>query len=264
MQQEEFYIGWQAEAPPSFARVVQHCVIGLCILIPAVAVLIAVFQKGFSNGIFEFGTSTVIEGIYEENPYPFLVVNCGSDAAGRPSWQKILLVGKGKSGFTGKPAETIQAGRSIRASGFLIYNDGRVAMEVVDVEPVETVAVSPKEEIKAFGRVTLRGEVTDPKCLLGVMNPGEGKPHRDCAVRCIAGGIPPLLKVSNEKGDAEYYLLTGPDGAKAGNDILPFVGDGVQICGNLAQQSGWLTLQADFSTLQRINKGALNTTALCQ
>jgi hypothetical protein len=264
MQQEEFYIGWQAETPPSFARVVRRCVAGLCVLVPAIAVLVAVFQKGFSNGVFEFGTTTTVEGIYEESPYPFLLVHCGNDATGRPLQQQILLVGKGKSGFAENPAEPVRPGKPVRVSGFLIYNDGRVAMEVHKVEPAEAVEVGQREETQSFGRVTLRGEITDPKCLLGVMNPGEGKPHRDCAVRCIAGGIPPLLKVSNSKGDAEYYLLTGPDGTRAGDDILPFVGDGVQICGNLVQHGGWLTLQADFSTLQRIGKGSLNTTALCQ
>ena len=30
-----------------------------------------------------------------------------------------------------------------------------------------------------FGEVTLAGEIVDSKCYLGVMNPGNGKVHRD-------------------------------------------------------------------------------------
>jgi hypothetical protein len=29
--------------------------------------------------------------------------------------------------------------------------------------------------------MTLTGEIVDSKCYLGVMNPGQGKVHRDCA-----------------------------------------------------------------------------------
>ena len=44
-------------------------------------------------------------------------------------------------------------------------------------------------------RVMLRGEIVDSKCYLGVMNPGEGTVHRDCAARCLSGGLPPMLVV---------------------------------------------------------------------
>ena len=40
---------------------------------------------------------------------------------------------------------------------------------------------------------TLIGEIVDSKRYLGVMNPGNGKVHRDCAVRCLSGGIPPIF-----------------------------------------------------------------------
>jgi len=69
--QEEFYIGWQAEAPPSFAKAVRRFVIGLCLLVPALALLIVLFQNGFSNGTFEFGKTTELEGVFSENPSRF-------------------------------------------------------------------------------------------------------------------------------------------------------------------------------------------------
>jgi len=111
--------------------------------------------------------------------------------------------------------------------------------------------------------VSLRGEITDPKCLLGVMNPGRGKPHRDCAVRCIAGGIPPVLKVTGAGGETEFYLLTDADGSPINDRILDYVGDGVQICGRLVQEADWLLLRADPASIRRIHKAALETGIGC-
>ncbi len=147
--QEEFYIGWQAEAPPSFAKIVRRFVVGLCLLIPALAILITYFQNSFSNGTFEFGKTTELEGIFYEKPFPFLLIENGKDATGNPVFQKILLVGKGKFGFTadgtrymenGQPAfAKASAGKRIKASGFLIYNDGKTALEVESIENQGTI-----------------------------------------------------------------------------------------------------------------------------
>src|SRR5437870_13626118 len=60
----------------------------------------------------------------------------------------------------------------------------------------------------ALGPVTLRGEIVDSKCYLGVMNPGSGKVHRDCAVRCISGGIPPVFATNDFNGSPAILLLT--------------------------------------------------------
>ena len=67
-------------------------------------------------------------------------------------------------------------------------------------------------KVKDLGITKIKGEIIDPKCYFGVMKPGEGKPHRDCAIRCILGGISPMLAVKNEKGEANYYLLASSDG----------------------------------------------------
>ncbi|MBV6441094.1 MAG: hypothetical protein DYG98_26265 [Haliscomenobacteraceae bacterium CHB4] len=281
--QEEFYIGWQTEAPPSFARVVRRSVTGLCVLVPLTAILITYFQTGFSNGTFEFGKKTELEGIFSENPFPFLTIESGKDATGNPVFQKILLVGKGKFGFQkaegggwrveGEPAfAEAMAGKGVKVSGFLIYNDGKTAMEVESIEIQEeakefekpsTVYRPPSTVHRLPSAVQLRGEITDPKCLLGVMNPGQGKPHRDCAVRCLAGGIAPMLKVTGASGETEYYLLAGANGEALNDRLLEYAGDGVQICGRLEQQDDWWVLYADPATIRRVNKGTLNVGVMC-
>lgn len=264
---EEFYIGWQAEAPASFARVVRRFVVALCLIVPVLAASLVFFQRGFSNGVFEFGQKTELEGIFTQQPFPFLTIENGKDAAGKPVFQTILLVGEGKFGFatggaTGSAA--LRNGENIKVSGFLIYRDGKVAFQVDKFErrPASSLRLPPSTPY-SLSLVQLRGEITDPKCLLGVMKPGQGKPHRDCAARCIAGGIPPVLKVANAAGEAEYYLLAGPDGAPLNDSILQYAGDGVELCGRLEQQGDWPVLYTDPGSIRRINKGALAIDVMC-
>lgn len=265
-QDSEFYIGWQATAPPSFRRAIRGFVLTLALLIPWLVVAFVYFQNGFSNGVFEFGKTTELQGVYSVKPVPFLTIENGKNAAGRPVYQKILLVGPGKSGFKPDNAQQL-TGKTVKISGFLIYSDGKTACQVENISAISG-PVIPNADL-AFrhaalqASVTLRGEIADPKCLLGVMNPGEGKPHLDCAVRCISGGLPPLLKVSNMKGETEYYLLVGADGAPINEQLLNYVGSGVQLCGRLEQQADWLLLYTDLTSLKRIDKDGLNPGPMC-
>ena len=93
-----------------------------------------------------------------------------------------------------------------------------------------------------MGFQTLRGEIYDPKCAFGVMKPGYGKIHRSCAVRCISGGIPPVLKIENDNGQKNYVLLVDTMGSPINKAILPYVADQIQICGQLKRQDDWLVL----------------------
>jgi len=290
-QDNEFYIGWQAEAPPQIARLVRRFVFALAVFVPAVALLVVGFQRGFSNGTFEYGKLTELEGILTTHPVPFLTIQNGGGATGKPVLQKILLVGPGKFGFAeGKNGQwatlaNTTAPQPVHVSGFLIYHDGKTALEVAEIETLkpsnpqtfkpsnpqtlkpsnlQTLKPSNPQTFKPSNLITLQGELADPKCLLGVMKPGEGKPHRDCAARCIAGGIPPLMKVANAGGDTEYYLLVGPNGEALNDQLLPYAADGVRVCGRLEQVDDWLVLYTDPATLQRVNKYALNPGPLCQ
>ncbi|MCB9317580.1 MAG: hypothetical protein H6569_15675 [Lewinellaceae bacterium] len=269
-ENSEFYIGWQAEVPPGIARTVRRYVLALAVLMPLFIVLLTVFQRGFSNAVFEYGKQTTLEGVYTVAPVPFLTLQNGTDAAGRPVFQKILLVGPGKFGFQTEVPNPLEEhatdGETVKASGFLIYHDGKTAMEVSGFQTIAPALpqATGRRPNATLGKVRLRGEVTDPKCLLGVMKPGQGKPHRDCAVRCLAGGIPPVLKVANATGASEYYLLAGPDGESINARILEYAGDGVELCGTLEQSDDWLILYVDLNSLKRINKWVLNPGPMCQ
>lgn len=102
--------------------------------------------------------------------------------------------------------------------------------------------------------VTLKGEIVDSKCYLGVMNPGSLTPHRGCAVRCISGGIPPILLVRQEKGPPLYFLLVSSDGSPVNKQVLDMVAAPVEITGNIVRQGELSILRADPSTYRRVAK----------
>ena len=125
---------------------------------------------------------------------------------------------------------------------------------MVEVEPGSIVPEndlpSSQEVTRDLGSVTLIGEIVDSKCYLGVMNPGQGKVHRDCAARCISGGIPPIFVTADGR---DQMLLVGLDGRAVGRDGLrEFIAEPIQVRGEL--------LQRGSSRLLKIDPGALRHT----
>ena len=86
------------------------------------------------------------------------------------------------------------------------------------------------------------------------MKPGQGKPHRDCAIRCILGGIPPVMKVQNEKGETNYYLIVGPNGEKINEAVQDFVAEPTQLDARLVQYDDWIVMYVkDKEAMHRIS-----------
>jgi hypothetical protein len=102
-----------------------------------------------------------------------------------------------------------------------------------------------------LGSVSLVGEIVDTKCHFGVMNPGSGKVHRDCAVRCISGGIPPGLLVRDRDGKLQTILLAGADGRELHREIVDYAAEPVRVHGTLVRSAGFLVLRADSSDITR-------------
>lgn len=251
-KEQDFYIGWQEQAPAIFASKVKAFVIGIMLLIPLVVVLLVLNQKGFKSSVFELGQLTTLEGVLIDQPVPMLKTQIGLDANQQPLYQSIVLVGFGKKGAEQDLANITQTtgetwvNHSVKLRGTLIYYDGKVVLELSEgaaafVErgknPVPTFTKK-----QALGDIKLRGEIYDPKCALGVMKPGYGKSHRSCAVRCISGGIPPLFRVANLDQSVNYFLLLDEQGNKLNEQVLDYVADQIQICGRLEQQDDWMFL----------------------
>lgn len=251
----DFYIGWQDKAAPLFARPVRWVVIGLFVLIPLLAVLLVWQQRGFSDGVFEYSTQTTIEGQLIREPVPFLRVRVKSPAGSTPVYERMLLIGLGKHGADSTLHQWEQThgsltNKTLKIRGTLIYYEGKAALELTDQsDALLAVSAATAPSIPtpiSLGVISLQGEITDPKCFLGVMKPGDGRPHRSCAVRCISGGIPPLLYVTDNDGrQRSGYILVGANGERINGQMQPFVGKNVQLRGRLEQADNWLILHVD-------------------
>jgi len=88
-----------------------------------------------------------------------------------------------------------------------------------------------------LGYAELAGEIVDSKCYFGVMNPGRGKVHRDCAARCLSGGIPPALLVRDGAGSSATVLI-----ANFRRELLDHVAEPVALRGRLTRSAGRLIL----------------------
>jgi hypothetical protein len=263
MKNAEFYIGWMPKAPASFAKQVKKVLFILVPLALAVALLLAAYQKKFSTANFEFGKRTEIKGIYFNLPVPMLKVIDKNNAA-----ITILLIGYGKHGAGTAIREMEKEknmsfnNRELTLKGTLLYSDGKTLMQI-DAAENPVVAVGKKADAsfspqqKDLGLQKIKGEIIDPKCYFGVMKPGEGKAHRDCAIRCILGGIPPVLKVMNDKGEKNYYLIVGPNGEKMNEAVQDFVAEPVEIEARAVQQDDWVILYVKDKTINRISAVSL-------
>jgi len=245
---DDFYIGWQEKAAAAYAKKVRRFVLIVGLVIVAVATLFVLNQRGFADSVFEFGQLTEVEGLLIDEPVPMLKIQTDDG-----SFQTILLVGFGKIGAL----PTLQAiadeqgeplsGKVVKLAGTRIYDDAKFALELTEGAAAFKgfgTANIPLPQRSVVEENTFQGEISDPKCLLGVMKPGEGKPHRSCAARCIAGGIPPVFKTNSTP--PQYLLLTDATGNPINDRVAPFIGQSVQICGQLVRQDDWLILQADF------------------
>ena len=254
-----FYIGWQDEMPESNRKFLRSIVIALCVLLPLLAISVVYWQKPVNNHSFEFGQLTEISGTYYDLPYPTLV----ADPAGLPEGRSpnMLLVGFGKFGAEGIISDMEAAhgssldGKKVTFRGSLIYGDGKTVLELteqadalVKVDATSS-AVAPK--MLSLTAATISGEVVDPKCFFGVMKPGDGKTHKSCAIRCISGGVPPVLRqeVGEESGNYDYYLIQDTQGRPVNKRILSVVGEQVRLNGQTSEANGWKVLYIDIENL---------------
>src|SRR5215831_15212782 len=136
MNKNDFYIGWMPKAPGSFRAFTRKYLVILLSIIVALAALIALSQKKFDTGNFEFGKLTEVKGIYFKSPVPNLKVIDGKDIWGNENYITVPLIGYGKHGADGimdelqKEQNTSFAGKEIVLKGTLLYNDGKLLMQV--------------------------------------------------------------------------------------------------------------------------------------
>jgi hypothetical protein len=106
---------------------------------------------------------------------------------------------------------------------------------------------------KRLGEVDLVGEIVDSKCYLGNMNPGNGKVHRDCAVRCLSGGIPPVFATNDFNGSPAALLLIGTNQKALPREaFLDGVAQPVRILGSVTQVGNTLVPETESSAISHL------------
>jgi|CXWL01.1.fsa_nt_gi nitrite reductase/ring-hydroxylating ferredoxin subunit len=244
---DDFYVGYLPTAPAGIARFTRRAVVALLAGALGLAAVLGAVQEGFAASEFAYGRPQVVAGVVLERPLPLLLIPGEGNAAMLP----VLLVAPGKFGA----ADLVRGldGRQVRLAGALAEREGGRLLEIVPGS-VETLSSAvPGESVPTRGPLlTLDGEIVDGKCYLGVMNPGEGKVHRGCAVRCLAGGAPALLAVRLAGGGRFTIPLVGRPGAGLVPAILDRVAEPVRVTGELLRRGGAMVLETEPGAIARL------------
>jgi hypothetical protein len=245
---DEFYIGYEPATPPGIGRRLRRAGLALGLgLAIAAGVVLAAHQR-LSPSRFDFGRPREVTGRLERRPYPALMTG------GRPIW----LVGQGKHGAEDTLAHLPDGPVSLH--GTPIARGSHTMLEVVAgsasaaaADRVDSAAATAPEDTADTGReVTLTGEIVDGKCFLGVMNPGEGTVHRDCARLCLRGGLPPMLLVRGGLGEEALVVLVSTAGEPIGRALAEIAGVPVTVRGLLIRDGSTLVLRADRKQFQTL------------
>lgn len=249
---DEFYIGWEKKAAPGISRAMRKMVVGLLTLALGVPLILAICQRMIKTSVFEWGNLKTISGILQTQPYPHLLVPRPGNAVGNTAISTYYLVAPWKFGLDAKAIAPLD-GKSVAIKATLIYRDNQT---VIETRPGWIVTNGPPRmesaPFVALGKQTLIGEIVDSKCFLGVMNPGQLTPHRACAIRCISGGVPPILLVQRKDGPPIYLLLVSVEGKPVNQEVLDMVAEPVEITGEVDKQGDLLVLRADPRMYRRI------------
>jgi nitrite reductase/ring-hydroxylating ferredoxin subunit/DMSO/TMAO reductase YedYZ heme-binding membrane subunit len=254
---EAFFVGYlpvEAKSKDFLGRVV--VAVGSAVV--GIGVVLGAAQGPLGRGTFEYGETSELEGLLRLSPLPLLWTSSSSPSsldgareATEAGIRVVPLVGPGKHGVSQEVRSL--AGLNVRLSGSWIRRGGVEMLEVAGAEPVEAGAVAAGEGLP-LGRRRLVGEVVDSKCFLGVMNPGEGKAHRDCAVRCISGGSPAALVARAPDGSRYVLLLVTPEGRPLGPELLDRVAEPVAVDGEVVRLGDLALLVTEASAVVRLGE----------
>ncbi len=252
---DEFYIGWEDKAPQSYGVVARRAVVVVLALAVLAGLAFAASQRLIGVAFFEWGDVREFSGVLHVDPYPHLVLRV--EVTNAPARVFAApLVAPFKFGLKRDVLAAFDGKRvSLRATR--IYRDDQLMLEAEpdSIRALEALLGECGESDSArvsLGRQTFRGEIVDSKCWMGVMNPGVLAPHRACAVRCISGGIPPMLLVRRENAPPLNFLLVSADGKPVNEQVNDFVAEPIEITGEVVRQGELLTLRADPANYRRL------------
>jgi hypothetical protein len=248
----EFYVGYLPRMGGRLARFVAGVAAVLLLGAALLGWALPALHLPYDASRSDFGDVRSFEGILLTEPVPQLVVLRPGETGGRP-FSRYLLVGRGKTGPRVDLAKL--GGRHVEVKGSLVYRESQTLLAVKSAREIEPSAAIDAEAVargEPLGRFILRGEIVDSKCFMGTMRPGNTKVHRACAARCISGGVPPVLLVRDENGDALYFVLVAADGSAVNERVLDLVAEPVEIEGDVVRLDDVFVLKADPATYRRL------------
>ncbi|MBC5838854.1 Rieske 2Fe-2S domain-containing protein [Flavobacterium muglaense] len=248
----DFFIGWLGKIPNSYQSTLRFFVPSLFIISILLIVIISNSTNKIRFSSYDYYKTLSFEGELLLKPFPMLRV-LEMDKNRNPKVVLYPLVNEGKFGAD----QSVQAFLSqypnekrvfVQIQAKIIERDGQVAMELMNKKNnIKKIKFNASITPLVFGKpkdTIMKGQIIDPKCYLGVMNPGEGKPHRSCAINCIKGGIMPAFITENSQAK-NYYILIGNDGKKVNNAILFAVAEPIEIKGKVQKIDNWNLLYID-------------------
>jgi hypothetical protein len=119
--------------------------------------------------------------------------------------------------------------KRVLGSLFLV---GALAFAVVAIAENKE-AKDTKAAAKASKTMTLKGELVDMGCY--VSHGAMGEKHKDCATKCVAGGMPMGLLTADNK---LYLLALNHDNADPFNQAKEMMAAQVEVTGNVSERNG--------------------------
>ncbi len=276
-----FFIGWSSSNAKILTKPAFRFATIAAFGVLALAFIFTYSQQKISKFQIDYDHSKQVEGWLMDSPVPMLHTIAGKDANGNPIFKSILLVDGLKHGAKELVAQALKNGNGnnyVKIEGYATdrqyiscgpvdahtpmcegggsgapnYPIMEIANGISSITAAPAPIAMPSENLDAGKTIEIVGEIIDPKCYFGAMNPGEGKAHRSCAIRCISGGIMPCIKYILN-GQKHYAVLVGKNGEVMNQTVLPFVGEPATINGRLAKMDNWELLYVD-GQIKRCNK----------
>jgi len=250
-QDQEFFIGWQADPPKRIGRFLKALTFGVLLLGILLGVGISMMQETVTGGRFLFGKAQEFEGVLIAEPIPMLVVEDREEFTGQ---QIFMLSGEMKNGFDLELAKKHNLAM-VKMKGNLLFDNYNAMIQVAEgsFEALSTGHPNKFPPRDPLGKKTLKGEIVDAKCYLGMMNPGVLKGHRACAIKCIAGGIPPMFLLRDGNGNTNKLIMTGPNGEAINQEVLNYVAEPLEVTGEVTRCGPLLFFAVDPENFKRLS-----------
>ena len=242
---DEFYVGYLLNIPSKIKRFLFILIPLLVASLIGLSLILPIVHNQYFNG--QYTGFQEFEGFLVAKPVPHLVVPRLGQTNDENAYSRYVLAATNKASVNPKVLEF--AGKWVKLRAIPVFRDNMTLLAVSSKTPPEeinplAVETSALTTGKSLGEYNLTGEIVDTKCHLGVMNPGHSKTHRQCAIRCISGGVPVSLRIRDRNGDIIYLLLVDQNGEAFNDRILDVVGEPVQILGEVEKYGDLFVLKA--------------------